>query len=957
MLEDYSVINASSSFDSYINTGLNSFPGGVGSSDIITPKEISSLPATGAISYDNLLGNSVLLQVKSTITITASDATAAEILTGKTPNLGRFTLRRTDNTTDLLTVNYSILGTATNGQDYDSLTGSVTFAAGSSTAVISINPIDDGVYEDQETVELILNSDANYNLGTSQSAAVNLVDNDKPTVSISANDANAAETLAGEISNSGQFTLTRKGDITSAVTVNYLVSGTATNGQDYDNLTGNVTFAAGASTTIININSIDDGVYEGKETVKLILQSDANYNLGTSQSATVNLADDDKPTISISANDASAAETLAGEISNPGQFTLTRKGDITSAVTVNYLVSGTATNGQDYDNLTGNITFAAGSSTAVININSIDDGVYEGKETVRLVLQADANYNLGTSKTATVNLADNDKPTISISANDVSATETLAGETSNPGQFTLTRTGNNTASSTVSYLISGTATNGKDYDSLTGNVTFAAGSSTVTININPIDDGVYEGQETITLTLKNNSKYNLDQNSSASVFLDDPNSFINITSPNGGEVFNIDSSYNITWNDNIGDNVKIELYKGDSFYSTISESTISDGSEIWNVSPWILDGSDYSFKITSLSNSNLFDFSDSKFKIADWFSQSLQDTEIAKLTRALAADGELSRNDVMSVLRDAEDNDVVDANELADLKIIVSNAANFRMQDYVLDLSEKIVNGDLANQKYQGNDLGNLYAGSSNTQMENLISKWFLGSDRPQGSYAYQYFSQPLFSNGISPDDVKQGQVGDCYFLVTLAAIANEQPNYIQDMFIDNGDNTFTVRFFNKGVAEYVTVDRYLPTAWWGSAYANASQEMWVALAEKAYAQLAESGWSRSSTTNAYSSISSGWMSWVIPQVTGMAAAQYKSATSTTKNQLIELSNSNQLLTVGFVYGTVEADGLVNGHAYTITSYDAATDTFFLRNPWGYRHASVTWEQLIANKALFEWSV
>lgn len=842
MLEDYSVVNTSSSFDSYINTGLNSFSGGMESSDIITPKETGGLTAVGSSSYETSLGNTNLLEVKPIITITASDATAAETLTGQTPNLARFTLRRTDDTTDSLTVNYSILGTATNGQDYDSLTGSVTFVAGSSTAVI-------------------------------------------------------------------------------------------------------------------NINSIDDGMNEGQETVELALSSDANYNLGASQSATVNLVDNDKSTISISANDVNAAETLAEETNNPGQFTLTRTGDMTSSLTVNYLVAGTATNGQDYDDLTGNVTFAAGSSTAVVNINSINDGVYEGRETVRLVLQADSTYKLGKTKSATVNLLDNDKPTISISASDVNTSETLAGEISNPGQFTLTRTGNTAASLTVSYLISGTATNGQDYNNLTRTVTFAAGSSTAIININPIDDGLREGKETITLTLKDNTKYTLDQNSSASISLDDLTSFVTVTGPNGGEVFNTDGSYNITWNDNIGDNVKIELYKGGSFYSTISESTISDGSEAWTVSPWSLDGSDYSLKITSLSDSNLFDFSDSNFRIADWFSQRLQDTEISQLTRTLAIDGELSRNDVISILRDAKDHDVVDANEFADLKTILSNAAQFQIQDYVLDLSDKVVNGNLANQKYQGGDLGDLYAGSSNTQMENLINKWFLGSDRPQGSYAYQYFSQSLFTDGINPDDVKQGQVGDCYFLATLAAIANEQPNYIQDMFIDNGDNTFTVRFFNNGVAEYVTVDRYLPTAWWGAAYANASQEMWVALAEKAYAQLAESGWSRSKTANDYSSISGGWMSWVIPQITGMAAAKYKSVTSTTKDQLIELSNSNQLLTVGFVYGTVEADGIVNGHAYTITSYNSETDTFFLRNPWGYKHASVTWDQLIANKALFEWSV
>jgi hypothetical protein len=666
-----------------------------------------------------------------------------------------------------------------------------------------------------------------------------------------------------------------------------------------------------------------------------------------------------KPTITITASDATAAETLAGQTANTGKFTLTRSDSITDALTVNYSISGTAVNGQDYDILRGIATFAAGSSTAVINLKPINDTVYEGKETVKLTLSANTKYNLGTAQSATVNLFDNDKPTINISAKDGSAAETLAGEASNRGQFVLSRTGNTANSLTVNYLISGTATNGQDYNNLTGSVTFVAGSATAVIDISTIDDAVYEGNEKISLTLATNSKYTLGQKSSASVSLIDNEllPFIAVTSPNGGEVLKTGSTYTITWNDNIGENVKIELYKGGSFYKTIKTSTVSDGKENWTVGSLILDGSDYTFKISSLSDSNLFDFSDSNFSIADWFSQNLEDAKITNLTRTLATDAELDRNDVISILRNTKDGSVIDANEIADLNTIIGNATKFNIQDYVVVLADKVVNGDLANQKYQGSNLGNLYGGSSDTHMENLIKKWFLGSDRPQSTYTYEYYSQPLFLDGISPDDVKQGILGDCYFLAILGSIANEQPDYIEDMFIDNGDNTFTVRFFNNGVADYVTVDRYLPTSWWGAANAGASYEMWVALAEKAYAQLAESGWSRgSNATNSYDSIVSGSVAWTIPQVTNMSAT-IQFITSVTKEQIIELSNANNLLNATFVLGTVAADQIVNGHSYVITAYDAATDKFFLHNPWGSYHASVTWEQLFANQAFIEWSV
>ncbi|MEH2196116.1 MAG: C2 family cysteine protease, partial [Nostoc sp.] len=353
----------------------------------------------------------------------------------------------------------------------------------------------------------------------------------------------------------------------------------------------------------------------------------------------------------------------------------------------------------------------------------------------------------------------------------------------------------------------------------------------------------------------------------------------------------------------------------------------------------------------------------------DWYSQNLKDGGLINLTRSLAADGNLSRKDMISLFRDAEDNSAIDATELVDLRTIVSNASRFTMLDYVRVLSGNVVNGNTANQYWTGGStskttLGNLFAGSSTAQMEKLIGKWFLGSDRPTASNSanYQAISGSLFQNGISADDIKQGDLGDCYYMATLSSIAQEKPNYIQNMFIDNGDNTFTVRFFNNAVANYVTVDQYLPTnaygqliyASKGSSYNNSSNELWVGLAEKAYAQLGESGWSRpDNTTNAYSSIEGGWMDYVTSQVTGLNATMQQ-VSSMSKTQLIDLVNSNKVLTAGFVNGANY--GVVNNHAYTVSSYNATNGTFKLRNPWGSQDASLTWEQLLNLKTYFAWS-
>ncbi|MBO1053915.1 MAG: BPSL0067 family protein [Dolichospermum sp. DET73] len=117
----------------------------------------------------------------------------------------------------------------------------------------------------------------------------------------------------------------------------------------------------------------------------------------------------EKPTITISASDANAGETSTGQTANPGQFTFTRIGNIASSLSVNYSVGGTATNGIDYNALNGIATFAANSSTATVNINPIDDAIYEGNETVVLSLVNNVNYVVGTANNATVVIADNTK--------------------------------------------------------------------------------------------------------------------------------------------------------------------------------------------------------------------------------------------------------------------------------------------------------------------------------------------------------------------------------------------------------------------------------------------------------------------------------------------------------------------------------------------------------------------
>jgi len=53
----------------------------------------------------------------------------------------------------------------------------------------------------------------------------------------------------------------------------------------------------------------------------------------------------------------------------------------------------------------------------------------------------------------------------------------------------------------------------------------------------------------------------------------------------------------------------------------------------------------------------------------------------------------------------------------------------------------------------------------------------------------------PGDASDIDPNDVRQGQLGDCYFLATLASIAQQDPERIRNMVEANSDGTYTVWF------------------------------------------------------------------------------------------------------------------------------------------------------------------
>ncbi|NNC87490.1 MAG: hypothetical protein HKN82_03400 [Akkermansiaceae bacterium] len=90
---------------------------------------------------------------------------------------------------------------------------------------------------------------------------------------------------------SGQFYLTRTGDVSSSVTVLYAMSGTATEGLDYLALAGSATIPAGALSAPVDLTPFLDNDAEGPESATLTITPDAAYTIGASGSAIVTIED------------------------------------------------------------------------------------------------------------------------------------------------------------------------------------------------------------------------------------------------------------------------------------------------------------------------------------------------------------------------------------------------------------------------------------------------------------------------------------------------------------------------------------------------------------------------------------------------------------------------------------------------------------------------------------------
>ena len=492
--------------------------------------EIAANPALYNVDTGNNLATVFIEDtIAPRVQIVATDNTAVE----GSSDLGNYQVQLTSGPfANDLVVSFSVdtgVPFAANPTDFllsTGITNTVTIPAGQLSANIAIAALEDNPPDFiNDQVQLNLSSSETYVINAGMgSATVMLQDNDSPPeVSIFAQDSMAVESTIDE----GLFRISRTGPIDTTLDVNFAINtsvlNSATPGGDYvlvaaggGTLTGNtLTIPFGQAFADLRVIPVLDGAAEPLENVQLdLLANPSVYDVALPPNDSALVTVDDGGivnTVNILAPTGTATETPG----NTATFTIQRSGSTAAPLTVNFTTAGTATFGSDYTLLDGvtplgaSVTIPAGAAMVDVTLAPMDDTILEPTETFILNL-ASGGYTIGPSNTQTTTIADNETEyAIALEASvPPTVDEPNAGSNTTMDIFTVTRSGDLSATTTVDVVFDTTGTNATDggvdygFNAVSGiataptlagstlSLTFLPGEATATINLTLVDDGI-----------------------------------------------------------------------------------------------------------------------------------------------------------------------------------------------------------------------------------------------------------------------------------------------------------------------------------------------------------------------------------------------------------------------------------------------------------------------------------
>ncbi|HQF56343.1 MAG TPA: Calx-beta domain-containing protein, partial [Fibrobacteria bacterium] len=388
------------------------------------------------------------------------------------------------------------------GVDYLNTSGSIVIRPTFLSDTVRVKVVGDIVWEGNETIELVLDSVKNGNLGRTHADSVGvgtIIDNDPPPVlSFVKTQDTVVEGNSKALKVKMSFLIGRP------LTVQYALvpaaGFTAIEGSDFQLFPTpkTLSFPALTDTASITVNAIDDPNYEYPERFQLRL-----FNSSIPEVLIDPVRGHD--TVTILSNDPIPVLTINDTTLMEGQSALLRaslRGGIVSGDSACFdwkTIDSTALAGSDYVADSGHACIPAGQNSVVLkSLRTRTDAVYEQPEVFRVQLKPGFGLNATPDRFGRVTILNtNPRPTIRIS--DVTAKRPTTGTTVYTFRVRLVDTAGNSAvtgvNSTVSWkTLRGTAVPGLDYDSAAGSFTFSG--------TDPADS-----VKTVSVTVRGSSQY------------------------------------------------------------------------------------------------------------------------------------------------------------------------------------------------------------------------------------------------------------------------------------------------------------------------------------------------------------------------------------------------------------------------------------------------------------------
>ena len=406
-----------------------------------------------------------------------------------------------------LTLNYRFSGTATRNTDYTG-SESVPVAANETSVNIPIAIIDDEIVEPDETVVLTLTSGTGYDVGGDREYTLVILDDDAvmlPEITF-ASDSDHVDEAIGIPHN---VTVSIHPVSAAGFMLAYSLEGTAQRDTDY-RIDESIAVRANAVSVNIPVRILDDDLEEDDEKIILTLETRPEYTVGTADTYTLTITDNDEavlPEVAFALTSASVGEDVGTR-----NVTVSILPAPAEDFSLNYRLEGTAQRNTDYTS-PGTVLVTANATSVNIPVKITDDDEEERDETIILTLTSGTGYKIGSASAYTLTITDNDgTPPVFTLRPEITFLSASASVGEDVGTYSLTvrLSAVPEENFTLNYQPGGTATEGSDYmiDG-SGTVSVAAGATAASIVIAIADDSLAEDSETIILTLTSGTGYDL----------------------------------------------------------------------------------------------------------------------------------------------------------------------------------------------------------------------------------------------------------------------------------------------------------------------------------------------------------------------------------------------------------------------------------------------------------------